>query len=163
MIGCLFISSTSQSDDSWSVEFGAGSWVNVVQLLIDGKNGYEYIEKGFSASGECTGVLSSTDFRSVQESVDQILTEEHPVKLTKSKGSCADEGQYYIKVEHSTSKHVAAEYGFSSVSFCRAENFPNSIVNLATQLERFGTAKIRGKCMKEMALNPPNKPGFGTR
>ena len=164
LIGCLLLTNAPRADDSWTVEFVKGSgWDRGFQIVLENTNRYDYIEHGFSESGECTGVFDPADFRSIRTTVNSVLGEQHPVQLTKPEGACADETTYYIKVRHGQPSRVAAEYGFSSVSFCRADNFPDSVYNLAIKLERLGPTKLKGKCLKEMALNPPNKPGFGTR
>jgi hypothetical protein len=164
LIGSLFLVSTSQADDKWRVEFGTGSgWGKGFQIMLNSTNRYDYIESDFSDSVECTGALDRADFRSIRLIVNSILREEHPVVLTEPESVCFDEKWYHIKVEKAEFEGVTVEYGFSSAADCRAGNFPETVAELATKLDRLGATKIKGKCLKDMVLNPPNKPGFGTR
>ena len=162
LIGCFFLMNSSRSDDSWNVEFGTGSgWSSGFQILLENTNHYDYIERDFSEAGECVGQFDPADFRSIRLLVDAILREEHPVKLARPEGGCSDETTYYIKVEQGVSGQIVAEYGFSSIHFCRAINFPESVSNLALKLARLGATKLKNKCLREMALNPSKKPGLG--
>ncbi len=164
LIGCVFPINTSWADDSWVVEFRSISgWSIGFQIVLESTNRYDYIEKGFSEVGECTGVLGAADFRSIQLLVDSIIREDHPVKLSKPQAVCAPHEGHYIEVAHGRFNLLAAKYGFSSIPLCRAANFPESLSSLANKLERLGRTKIKNRCMKEKVLNPPNEPGLGAR
>ncbi len=164
LIGCVFPINLSWANDSWVVEFRSISgWSIGFQIALEDTNRYDYIEQGFSEIGECTGALSAAEFRSIQLLVNSIIREDHPVKLAKPEAVCSSyERGRYIKVEHGKFNRVAAEYGFSSTPICRAANFPESVSSLANKLERLGETKMKDKCLKEKALNPPGKPVLRT-
>lgn len=165
LIGCVSLANRSEADDTWAVKFRAiNDWNIAFQIVVDSARRYDYIERGFSEIGECTGVLSAAELSSIQLLVNSIVHEDHPVRLSKPQAVCSmyNEG-HYIKVTHGRFNRVAAEYGFSSIPLCRASNFPESVSRLATRLERIGETKMKGKCLKEKALNPPSKPVLGSR